>query len=146
MSADDEKINNHVWWNLIEKITIISHNCCMMTSSNGNIFRVTGPLCGEFTGHRWIPRTKARTRSFDVFFDLRLNLRVKWTIGRLVIGDAIVPIMTSLWCAKYSRNFAYRVASITRNTLIGEITANAYFEEGETVETKWKAKVLQKNN
>ena len=31
----------------------------MMTSSNGNIFRVTGPLCGEFTGLRWIPRTKA---------------------------------------------------------------------------------------
>ena len=30
-----------------------------MTSSNGNIFRVTGPLCGEFTGHRWIPHTKA---------------------------------------------------------------------------------------
>ena len=26
---------------------------------NGNIFRVTGPLWGEFTGHRWIPRTKA---------------------------------------------------------------------------------------
>ena len=31
----------------------------MMTSSNGTIFRVTGPLCGEFTGPRWIPRTKA---------------------------------------------------------------------------------------
>ena len=31
----------------------------MMTSSNGNIFCVTGPLCGEFTGHRWIPLTKA---------------------------------------------------------------------------------------
>ena len=31
----------------------------MMTSSNGNIFRVTGPLCGEFTGHRWICLTKA---------------------------------------------------------------------------------------
>ena len=30
----------------------------MMTSSNGSIFRVTGPLCGEFTGHRWIPLTK----------------------------------------------------------------------------------------
>ena len=30
-----------------------------MTSSNGNIFRVTDHLCGEFTGHRWIPRTKA---------------------------------------------------------------------------------------
>ena len=31
----------------------------MMTSSNGNIFSVTVHLCGEFTGHRWIPRTKA---------------------------------------------------------------------------------------
>ena len=30
-----------------------------MKSSNGNIFRVTGSLCGEFTGHRWIPLTKA---------------------------------------------------------------------------------------
>ena len=30
-----------------------------MTSSNGNIFRVTGHLCGEFTGPRWIPHTKA---------------------------------------------------------------------------------------
>ena len=45
----------------------------MMTSSNGNIFRVTGPLCGEFTGHRWIPLTKPVTRSFGVFFDLRLS-------------------------------------------------------------------------
>ena len=30
----------------------------MMTSSNGNFFRVTGLLCGEFTGHQWIPSTK----------------------------------------------------------------------------------------
>ena len=43
-----------------------------MTSSNWKKFRVTGPR-GEFTGHRWIPRTKPVTRSFDVFFDLRLN-------------------------------------------------------------------------
>ena len=31
-----------------------------MTSSNGNIFRVTAHLCGEFTGHRWIPHTKGQ--------------------------------------------------------------------------------------
>ena len=31
----------------------------MMKSSNGNIFRVTGHLCGEFTGSPWIPHTKA---------------------------------------------------------------------------------------
>ena len=31
----------------------------MMTSSNGKSFRVIGHLCGEFTGARWIHRTKA---------------------------------------------------------------------------------------
>ena len=50
---------------------------CMMTSSNGNIFRVTGPLCGEFTGHRWIPLTKASdSEVLMFFFDLRLNKRL----------------------------------------------------------------------
>ena len=46
----------------------------MMTSSNGNILRVTGPLCGQFTGHRWIPSQRPLVmRSFDVFFDLLLH-------------------------------------------------------------------------
>ena len=31
----------------------------MTMTSNGTIFCVTAPLCGEFTGHRWIPLTKA---------------------------------------------------------------------------------------
>ena len=45
------------WWpNMYCVITLGLH---MMTSSKGNSFRVTGPLCPEFTGHRWIPRTKA---------------------------------------------------------------------------------------
>ena len=47
-----------------------------MTSSNGNIFRVTGPLCGEFTGPGEIPTQRPVTRSFDVFFDLRLYKRL----------------------------------------------------------------------
>ena len=47
----------------------------MMTSSNGNIFRVIGPLCGEFTGPGEFPTQRPVTRSFDVFFDLHLN---KW--------------------------------------------------------------------
>ena len=45
----------------------------MMTSSNGNIFRVTGPLCGEFTGPGEFPAQRPVTRSFDVYFDLRPN-------------------------------------------------------------------------
>ena len=47
-----------------------------MTSSNGNIFRVTGPLCGEFTGTGEFPAQRPVTRSFDVFFDLHLNKRL----------------------------------------------------------------------
>ena len=55
----------------------------MMTSSNGNMFRVTGfcagnssvtagnsPVTGDFPLHRPV------TRSFNVFFDLRLNKRL----------------------------------------------------------------------
>ena len=42
----------------------------MMTSSNGDIFRVTGPLCGEFTGHRWIHRTKASDTELWSMFSL----------------------------------------------------------------------------
>ena len=49
---------------------------CMMTSSNGNIFRVTAHLCGQFTGPRWFPAQRPMTRSFDIFFDLRLNKRL----------------------------------------------------------------------
>ena len=49
----------------------------MMMSSNGNIFRVTGHLCGEFTGHRWISRTKASDAElWFFFFDLRLYKRL----------------------------------------------------------------------
>ena len=39
----------------------------MMMSSNENIFRVTDLMCGEFTGHRWIPAERPVTWSFDVF-------------------------------------------------------------------------------
>ena len=48
-----------------------------MTSSNGNIFRDTGPLCGgnsPVTGG--FPAQRLVTRSFDVFFDLCLNKRL----------------------------------------------------------------------
>ena len=53
------------------------HSCqVMMTSSNGNIFRVTGHLCGEFTGPGEFPAQRPVTRSFDIFFDLRLYKRL----------------------------------------------------------------------
>ena len=91
--------NQHFeWWKVIDMqaISYIRKMCCtrhvlnrllhlsmgnhfmsnMMTSSNGNIFRVTGPLCGEFTGPGEFPTQRPVTRSFDVFFNLRLNKRL----------------------------------------------------------------------
>ena len=48
-------------------LDVFRFRLAMMTSSNGNIFRVTGPLCREFTGQRPV------TQSVGVFFDLLLN-------------------------------------------------------------------------
>ena len=39
-------------------------------------FRVTGPLCGEFTGPGEFPTQRPVARNFDVFFDLRPNKRL----------------------------------------------------------------------
>ena len=55
---------------------LITSAAVMMTSSNGNIFGVTGPLCGEFTDPGEFPTQMPVMRSFDVFFDLRLNKRL----------------------------------------------------------------------
>ena len=62
--------------NHISKFTARCNYSSMMTSSNGNIFRVTGSLCGEFTGPGEVPTQRPVTRSFDVFFDLCLNKRL----------------------------------------------------------------------
>ena len=76
-SADRHEDTWHVQFYYMA-LLICGRTYYMMTPSNGHIFRVTGHLCEEFTGNRWIPRTKAAqvTRSFDVFFDLRLNNRL----------------------------------------------------------------------
>ena len=47
-----------------------------MMSSNGNIFRVTGHLCGEFTGHWLIPCTKASDAELWCFLGSVLNKRL----------------------------------------------------------------------
>ena len=60
----------------LEQIDYLTSIVIMMTSSNGSIFRVTGPLCGEFTGPGELPTQRPVTRSFDVYFDLRLNKRL----------------------------------------------------------------------
>ena len=68
--------NNPLSIDEIELKAIICNLLSMMTSSNGNIFHVTGPLCGEFTGPGEIPTQRPVRRNFDVLFDLRLNKRL----------------------------------------------------------------------
>ena len=69
----------------------------MMTSWNGNIFLVTGPLCGEFTGTGEFPAQRPVTWSFDVSFDLRLNRRFsKLPWGCWFETLSVVVIMTSM--------------------------------------------------
>ena len=61
---------NGIHWSLVESPTkgqwygAMMFPVIMMTSSNGNIFRFTGHLCGEFGSPRWIPGTKAELWCF----------------------------------------------------------------------------------
>ena len=68
---------------LIDKYTTGLSWYCMMTSSNGNNFRVTGPLCGEFTRHRWISLTEASDAELWCF-----NWSSPWINGWVNNGEA----------------------------------------------------------
>ena len=71
----EERGYAHVYTDKLINISVSMYACAyMMTSSNGNIFRVTGALCREFTVE--FPSQRPVTRSFDVFFVLCLNKRL----------------------------------------------------------------------
>ena len=94
---------------------------CMMTSSNRNIFRVTGPLCGEFTGHCEFPAQRPVTRSFDIFFDPHPNLRLSKQSGGWwletqsrplrchcnVYDMVCICIQGNVYCSPHNRNHHY---------------------------------------
>ena len=54
-------------FNSYPDITQIPAILYVKESLNGNIFRVTVPLCGELTGNRWIPLTKASDEDVVLF-------------------------------------------------------------------------------
>ena len=68
--------------NICHYTTTTVHEETWWHHQKGNIFRITDPLCGKFIGHRWIPPQRPVSRSFDVFFDLRLNKRFSKQSGR----------------------------------------------------------------
>ena len=108
----------------------------MMTSSYGSIFRVTGHLCGEFTGPRWIPCTKARDAELWCFHS-SLGMDEASFISPLTINFvaylaskphsfSFCQYKRSVYCAvelvKISRmvcNFGMNVFSLTIFTVCG---------------------------
>ena len=60
----------------------------MMTSSNGNNFRVTGPLPGESIGDRWIPLTTASDAELWCFL---------WSAHEQTVKQTIETPSRSLW-------------------------------------------------
>ena len=73
-----------------------------MTSSNGNISHVIGPLCGEFIGHRWISLIKASDMELGYLLLSAPEQTVMQTIETQVSWDAIALIITSLQCSSAS--------------------------------------------
>ena len=74
--------------------------CCliaiMMTSSNGNIVHVTGPLWGNHRSLAENPPHKGKWRGALMFPRSAPEQTVQQTIETLVIWDAILLLMTSL--------------------------------------------------
>ena len=110
--------NTYLRWMFVIAAWVTGSNNCifvhMMTSSNGDIFRVTDPLCGEFTGPGEFPTQRPVTRSFDVFFDLHLNKRLSkqpwgwwfetplWSLWRHCNDiEVLLPRAKTRWHAKY---------------------------------------------
>ena len=60
---------------------------------------VTGPLCGELNGHRWIPCTKSSDAELWCFLWSSPGTTIEQTMETPVIWDAIGLIITSFWCS-----------------------------------------------
>ena len=69
----------------------LSHDDVIQRKQN---FRITGPLLGESTGHRWIPFTKAS--DVELWWFLWCEQKFEQTVQMTVIWNAIALIVTSL--------------------------------------------------
>ena len=90
-------------WNYMGKITAPRHNktqqtashvydYLMMTSTNENLFGVSGPLWGESTGHRWIPLTTASDAELRCFLSCAPEQKIEQSVQMPVIRDVMALI------------------------------------------------------
>ena len=95
-------------------------------------FRVTGPLCGEFTGPGEFPTQRPVTLSFDVFFDLRLNKR----LSKQPWGWWFETPSLSLWhhCNVYMKNLtSWRLGFQGLSYLYTGTVWTLIYNEGESL-------------
>ena len=94
-----------------------------MMSSNGNIFRVTGHLCGAFTGNRWIPLTKASDAELWCFLwwiNGWVNNREAGDLRRhRAHYDVAVMLISSLHMYEWSFSLWWRHMSVKAPHLTG---------------------------
>ena len=93
----------------------------MMTSSNGNISRVTSHLCGEFTGDWWNPRHKGQWRGALMF-----SLICAWINGWVNNRGA----------GELSRHRAHYDVIVIRGTAV---ISERYFNTGICTFQQWKS-------
>ena len=93
----------HMTWELITLMVVDIHmfgDWDLLTHWSIGLFnkkiRVTGPLWGESTGHRWFPLTKASDAGLWCFLWSPPEQAVKQTIETPVIWDAIALILTTV--------------------------------------------------
>ena len=96
----------------------------MMMSSNGNSFHITGPLCGEFIGHRQIPLTKAI--ELWCFLWSAPEQTVEQIIDTSVIWDIIALIMILLSWSDYTFDVVSQSNSTTKIAEQRQIVINRY--------------------
>ena len=85
----------------------------MMTSLNGNIFHLTGPLCGELTGHRWIPIT----RSSDVELCYFLWSAPDQTLSKQAIRRWFETPSRLLWRLCNVENYPHSMSAVRERPL-----------------------------
>ena len=121
------------------QLTINQQYWFMMTSSNGNIFRVTGHLCGEFTGPRWIPRTKASDADLDVFcarINGWVNNREAGDLRRYRTHYDVIVMMYKCRTGHCSVIMSRMASQITGDTIVHS-TVQAQIKENTKAPRHW---------
>ena len=76
--------------------SIDNNNQIMVTSSNGHIFRVTGPLWGKPTHYRWIPYTKASDAEQPIETPGVCDIAPLWRHSNDVVNDRLFDAFRAL--------------------------------------------------